>query len=290
MRHLWPALLIVGVMASDGLSFAQRADDPGRVVPDPEAFFAAVRANLTRAQGSTHLFSYKERRTNVRTNPFGRLGTDGVEVSQVYPSTHPRLTYRRVLMRDGVPQSSQELARQDREYRARAAGVRRGLQDESDAARRRRADDEALARQRARATIDDIVSALEFKITGRGVHEGTPAITVAFAGNPASRPRTREGRIAQKFAGTVWIHPEQLEVMHAAARATDDISLGSGIIARFTRETTGSLTRRPIEPGLWMPTAARLSGQGRAFLLLRKIAIDFAVDWYDYERFDGSVP
>ena len=50
------------------------------------------------------------------------------------------------------------------------------------------------------------------------------------------------------------------------------------------------LTRQPIEPALWMPTAVRLSGEGRAVLQLRKLEVDFAVDWFDYQRFDGRVP
>ena len=284
------AVVIAILLALDGGSLAQRADGNAAVVADTEAFFANVRANLIRAQRATHHFSYKERRTRFHTNPFGRLGTDGDELIQVFPSINPKLTYRRVLARDGQALSAAELARQDREYQARSASVRRRLQNETAADRRRRLDEEQQARLRARTMIEDVVAALDFTIAGRRDLDGRPAIAVTFAGDPAARPTTREGRIAQKFAGTAWIHPEQHEVMHVAARATDDISFGYGIIARLNEGTTASLTRQPIEPDLWMPTAVRLSGDGRAVLQLRKLEVDFAVDWFDYQRFDGRVP
>ena len=46
--------------------------------PFPEAgpFLEAVRMNLARSQDAQNLFAYKERRTDLNLNPFGRLGTD----------------------------------------------------------------------------------------------------------------------------------------------------------------------------------------------------------------------
>ncbi len=283
-------LVVAMLLALDGGSLAQRAEGTAAVVADTEAFFAKVRANLIRAQRATHQFTYKERRTKFHTNPFGRLGTDGDELAHVFPSSNPRLTYRRVLARDDQALSAAELARQDREYQARSASIRRRLENETAADRRQRLDDEERASRRGQAMVEDIIAALDFTITGRSALDGRPAITVTFAGDPTARPTTREGRIAQKFAGTVWIHPDRHEVVHIDARTTDDVSFGYGMIARLNEGATASLTRRPIEPDLWMPTAVRLSGDGRAVLQLRKLDVDFAVDWFDYQRFDGRVP
>lgn len=281
-------IAVAALLVGHSTTRAQRPDDAASVVPDAAAFYAAVRENLARAQASADAFSYKERRTAIHTNPFGRLGTDGVELYQVYPAADPRLTYRRLLERDGMALSEPELAKQDREHRAKAADLQRRLREESEGDRQRRADEEAQQRRRARSVIEDIVSALRFTISGRGLHDGQPAILVAFVGNQAFQPTTREGKIAQNFAGTVWIDAAHDEVMHVEARTTDDISFGFGIVARLHEGTTGSLTRRAVEPGLWLPTDLRLSGQGRAVLFLRKLTINYAVDWFDYQRMDGS--
>ena len=276
------AALLVTLPAPDGHHAAYSIQNAG--VSDTAAFYAAVRENLARAQRAAHEFSYKERRTKLHTNPFGKLGTDGVELYQVYPSADPELTYRRLLARDGVPLSEKELAKQDREYQAKAADARLRLEKENDNDGRRRERDATEARRRAQVMIEDVVAALQFTITGRGEHDGRAAIIVAFQARPQFRPETREGRTAQKFAGTIWIDPELHEVMHVEAKSTDDVAFGFGIVARLSKGVIGSLTRRPVEPGLWMPTNVHLTGSGRAVLFIRKLAIDHAVEWFEYQR------
>src|ERR671910_518532 len=80
-----------------------------RPLPDPDTFYAAVRDNLARAQQATHLYAYKERRTDIHTNPFGRIGTGGTRVFEVYPSANRELTFRRLVERNGVPVGQKEL-------------------------------------------------------------------------------------------------------------------------------------------------------------------------------------
>jgi len=275
------ALLII---AANGGQIAHEATQENAGVADPEAFYRIVRANLSRAQQAVHEFSYKERRTTLHTNPVGKIGTAGVRLYQVYPSADPDLTYRRLVERDGIPLSAGELAKQDREFRAKDGRARTERQNETEGDRRRRERDEAQARQRAQAMIDDIVTALEFTIRGREEHEGRPAILVTFEGRPRARPKTREGRIAQKFAGMMWIDADLHEVMTVEAKSIDDISIGLGLVARLNKGAVGSLRRRPVASDLWMPTTLRLTGHGRAALFLRKLTIDYAVDWFDYER------
>jgi hypothetical protein len=193
LKAMWVAIAIAGVVVAQGMLGAQLPmDQSSSIVPDPAAFLAAAQENLARAQRAAHQFSYKERRTRFRTNPLGKLGPDGVELYHVYPSANPQLTYRRLLERDGRP--APDLAKRDREHRARVAEVQRRLDSQNDNDRRRQAEDEALARRRGQAMIDDIVAALQFTITGRTIHDGTPAITVTFVSNRAFRPATRDPR------------------------------------------------------------------------------------------------
>src|SRR5688572_3529495 len=106
---LVPAGVFVGASAST-------ATAQERPLPAPEAFFRAVRENMARAERMTHLFTYKERRTDIHTNPFGKLGTDGTSLFEVYPSPARRLTYRRLIERNGKPVPKTELSQQDDEY------------------------------------------------------------------------------------------------------------------------------------------------------------------------------
>jgi hypothetical protein len=265
-----PELLLNAVPAQD------------RPLPDLETFYRMVRQNLTRAERSQHLFTYKERRTDIHTNPFGRLGTGGTSVFHVYPSPTRRLSYRRLMERDGKPIPEREVAEQDREYRLRvdevmreramAASNHRSVEQESEA-----------ARQRQQRTIDDVIDTLQFQLKGRTTHEGVPAIVVTFTPKPNARPSTRQGRTAQKFTGTIWVDEAALEVMRVEAKSTDDLTYGGGLVASLGEGTTATVTRRRVGGDVWMPTALTLTGQGRA-VVFRKLVVDYEIEWFDYRR------
>jgi hypothetical protein len=265
-----PELLLNAVPAQD------------RRLPDPETFYRMVRQNLTRAERSQHLFTYKERRTDIHTNPFGKLGTGGTSVFHVYPSPARRLSYRRLMERDGKPIPERELAEQDREYRVRvdevlrqramAASDHRSVEQESEA-----------ARQRQQRTIDDVIDTLQFQLKGRTTHEGVPAIVVTFTPKPNARPSTRQGRTAQKFTGTIWVDEAALEVMRVEAKSTDNLTYGGGLVASLGEGTTATVTRRRVGGDVWMPTALTLNGQGRA-VVFRKLVVDYEIEWFDYRR------
>jgi hypothetical protein len=265
-----------------------RAQAP-RALPEQEALFKAVQDNLIRAERFDYQYAFMERRTEVHTNPFGRIGTGGILVSEIYPSPTGSLTYRRLIERNGVPLTPQQLAEQDREYQRRAAEVLRRLAAEQPDEKRRRESEAARAAERGQRRMTDILGALQFQVDGRTMHEGVPAIVVSFSPKPGARPQTRQGRTAQKFAGTVWIDEAASEVMRLEARAVDDISFGYGIVARLSKGTVGTLTRRPVGDGIWLPSRVTLKGRGRA-VVFRTLVIDFAADWFDYRRFESDSP
>lgn len=258
-------------------------------LPPADVLFKAVQDNLVRAERIDYQYAFMERRTDVHTNPFGKIGTDGTLVSEVYPSATAALTYRRLVQRNGTPVTPQELQRQDREYERRAGEVLRRLASEEPDAGRRREAEAARAAERGQRRIADVLHALQFKIDGRTVYQGVPAIVVSFAPRPGAMPQSRQGRTAQKFAGTAWIDEAASEVMRLEATAIDDISFGYGIVARLGKGTVATLTRRPVEGGIWLPSQVTLKGRGRA-VLFRTLVIDFTADWYDYRRLEGSSP
>ena len=160
-----------------------------RPLPDPGTFYAAVREKLVRVQQVTHRYAYKERRTDLHTNPFRRIGTAGTRVTEVYPSANTELTYRRLVERNGVLVGAAELAEQDRAYRRHVADVERRADRRTADDRRRRAEEDATARQRANAMIDDVVDT------------GPKRAQADSCGVRASEPLSLPLPLPQNFAG-----------------------------------------------------------------------------------------
>jgi hypothetical protein len=249
-------------------------------LPERESFLREARETLGRSQEVWHRYSYKERRSDVHMNPFGRMGTGDTRVLEVRPSPNPQLTYKRVIERNRTPVPKHELDRQDAEYRARVAAMEQRRAD-GGADRDKRQKEDLLARRRAQMVINDVLDTLEFDLVRREARDGRPAIVVSFAAKPHARPATRQGRIAKVFKGHAWVDEASREVTSVEAVAVDDVAFG-GFIARLYEGTRALLRREEIDPGVWMPTRIHLSGDVRA--LFRKTKIDYVVEWFDYEK------
>ena len=267
-----------------------------------EAFFEQVRERLVEADRLEDFYFYRERRTEINTNPFGRLGTGDVDLYEVYPSPTRGLTYRRLVEESGVPLSDEELAEQDGEYHERAAEVRRRRDEETAELERAMPEERAEAesaraealersRERAREQTEDVLAAMRFTVVRREMFEGRPAIVVAFGPAPDVNPDTRRGDIARKFVGTAWIDEAEREVRYVEATSVDSISFGFGLAARISDGAAATMRREPIDDGVWMPTRVTLTGSGRAVLFLRGLSIDYAMEWFDYQPVDEvSIP
>jgi hypothetical protein len=228
---------------------------PQRDLPDPEPFFNAVRENMARANREQFRYAYKERRTELNTTPFGRLGTGDVLLYDVIPGPTPSVTFRRLLEKNGKPVENSKPERQER--RARREGP---------------------------STIDDTAAALRFSIDRREVAHGHDAIVVRFEPRPDADPKTREGKLAKMFSGFIWVDEAAREIIRVEATAVDDLSYGFGLLAKLRKGSVVTLTRQRIDDHIWLPTAVKFKGDGRALLAIRKLTIDFVVEWFDYRR------
>ena len=252
-------LIFLAVFA---LHAAQDARVPSAVegLPDKQALFVATRDNLARAEREQRFFAYKERRTEIRTNPFGRLGTGPPRVYDVAPLAEGPGFTRRLIERDGKPVVDAEVER---------FGTRGG------------------ARRGGRSRLDDALDVLDFKIERREWAAGRALVVVKFTPRDDAKPETRAGRLARSFIGDIWVDEDLQEIARVEATAIEDIAFGYGLIARLNKGTRVSVTRQQIEPNLWLPVSVRFQGQGRA-LMIRKLVIDFSTDWFDYRRITSN--
>jgi hypothetical protein len=254
-------------------------------LPDQASFFAEVRKRLASNDLIQSRFSFRERTTELKLNPFGRMGTDGVKVYDVYPHPNDDLTYRRLIADDDRLLTARELADQDRRHREKLRAWHRRLEREGSSDRALREKREQEARERDQERASEALEVLTFTIERRDQWEGQPAIVLRFDPRPGARPRSREARIAGVFSGRVWIHETEFEVMYIDARATDDVSFGYGVIARLNEGSVARFTRRKIG-GAWLPVRSEFTGTGRA-LLFRRIDIKF---WREYSNYRPFVP
>lgn len=246
-------LLVVPIV----VSVLWAAQEPPSL-PDYDSFVKQTRDNLERSQRQQDRYAYKERRTELHTNPFGRLGSGGMLVYEVTPIEGGDIVERRLIERDGKPVPNAPVNKTDLRERAQRRPTRR-------------------------SGLDDSVAMLDFHLARRETVRGRSMIVVTFKPKPEARPETSQGRIARVFQGSIWVDEAMREVVRVEATAIDDMTVGMGLVARLNEGTKATLTREPIDGEVWLPTSVRLVGQGRA-LLFRRLNIDQRIEWFDYRR------
>jgi hypothetical protein len=224
-----------------------------RPLPEAEAFYAEVQKNLARSNEIQYQYAYRERRTELHMNPFGRLGTGEVSLYEVTPGPTAQVYFRRLLEREGKPVPNSSPERQER-------------------------------RPTTGRSLSDVVATLRFTVDRRERIEGRDVIAVTFEPRPNARPQTRQGNIAKVLKGTIWVDEAAREVVRAEATAIDSVSFGGGFIARLNEGAHVTLTRQRVENDVWLPTSIRMKGNGRALLAIRRMNIDFFIEWFDYRK------
>lgn len=280
------ACAAAGLLLPLGSSLAgEQLDAP---LPDPAAFLGEVRKHLASDPHLQSQYFYRERVTDIRMNPFGRVGTGDVRVYEVCPSPDPDLTYRRLIARNGDPIDPEEIEEQDRQYRLRWDARRRDVAREGASERERRERLVADARQTERAAIDDVLRAMQFEMERRELLDGRQTIVVGFSARPGYRAATREGRLVQRFRGEAWVDEARHQLVRVHAEAIADITIGLGVIARIHTGTLATFTRRELATGVWLPAETRFTGRGRAWLV-RRMELNFVREYFDYqERSEGD--
>jgi hypothetical protein len=274
MRFLMPVVLALAILAQP------RAQSP---LPDADRFFAEARKKLASNALLQSRFMYRERVTEVKMNPFGRMGTGPVETYEVYPVQGEDLTYRRLVERDGKPVPRTEIVTQDRRFQARYRAWQRDLAQEGRNEREERLRKQAEERARDQKQATEVMELFTFTLERRETLQGMPAIVVSFRPKPNARPQSREARVASAFAGLAWVHESEHEVIRVQAEAVEDATIGWGVLGRLYKGATAALTRAKIGD-TWLPLETRFDGTGRA--LFRKATFRFRREYSDYRPFD----
>jgi hypothetical protein len=224
-----------------------------RPLPNRQQFFDTTRANLERSQSRQASYAYRERRRELHTNPFGRLGSGtGTEEFDVTPVPGGGVE-RRLVARDGKPVTGGETSRTRPRTRTR------------------------------RSAVEETADVLDLVLDHREHVNGRDVIVVAFTPKAGVQPESREAKLAHLFKGKIFVDEADAEVVRVEATAVDDISYGLGVVARLNKGAQVTLVRERVDADTWLPTSIRFLGDGRA-MVFRKLRVDHVIEWFDYRR------
>ena len=279
MRELCAVALLFVVCATGGGAYQNAG---GASYPDAGAFFHKVREATRLDYELQSDFSYKEERRDIRISKLGKVEVGAQRTFEVFPSSIPGRTYKRLIAVNGVPLSAEELTRRDREHQKNLENLRAEQAGETAEERKKRLDKEAAELAERNAILDDALAVFQGTFISRETIDGATVYVLSVTPREDARVRTREGRWLKAFAGTVWITANDYQIVKLDMRAQDDVSIGWGILGRVHEGSRFVFARRRFE-GAWLPSQVIFDATGRT-LLFRKFDLDLVTTYSGYKR------
>lgn len=241
-----------------------------RPLPDLQPFLQEVRARLQTDASRQFGYSYVETQRRTSLDSKGRRRDESVTVIESYPGLPgERERWERVIERDGKPVPAAELRKADEERRRTAERVARTLTAQTPADKARAEREGAGARRERAELVNDVFVVYDVAMQGRETIDGHETIAFSLNPRPASKPRTREGRMLKSFRGRAWVSESEFELARLEVEAIEPVSIGFGVLARVHKGTTMAFRRRKVNGEAWLPALVEYQVSARVLLLKR---------------------
>jgi hypothetical protein len=273
LAAVWAGMFAAGVPA----------EEPSASAPLPEIrpFLKEVRRHLRSDEELLSQYTFTEKLTEHRLDSKGQVTKTKLEVYEVYPSFEPGETYRKLVVRDGIPVPAAEREEQDRKQAIEADKQARKLASEGPNARQER---ETKRRRQEEAVAAEVFEVYDISIVDRELLGGRSTILLRFEPRSDVTPSSKTGKILKKFRGRAWIDEADHQVARIECELIDTLSLGFGIVARLKPGAQVYFERHKINDEIWLPALAHWRGSAR-FFLVKPISIDAESEYSDYRKF-----
>jgi len=245
---------------------------------DLDALARSVHATLLKEYRQEQRFTYLEKRRDVEISKLGKVYLGPLRTFEVYPRTFGP-DYKRLIEVEGKPLDPAELARRDEEHRRNQAKEAERQRRESP---ERRAERLKKDQEELEETVNDAARVFAFELVGREQIDGDPVIVVNLKPRQDARVTSREGEWMKKMTGRLWIAETGHHIARLRLRATDDLSIGWGVVARVETGSGFEYVRKRIGAD-WVPLELTVEGSGRT-LLFRRFSVKTVTTYSNHQR------
>lgn len=137
-------------------------------------------------------------------------------------------------------------------------------------------------RQKDREFVNELLDAMDFKLTGEEEIAGRKAWVISATPRPGYRPKSSEAKFLVKMRGRTWIDEEDYMAARIEAEATDDISMGF-FLAKVDKGSRFYIDQTRVNGEVWLPQ--RIEGRIFARLLIVRLREAFEMTFKDFRKF-----
>jgi hypothetical protein len=284
------ALVTLAPLAAQEQSTAPAATAPAtppgdEPLPDLKTVLDKVRAGIRLDREIQGQYTYLEKRRDLKVSRLGKVQMGPQRTFEVYPSSKPGRTYKRLIEVDGKPLDRAELDRRDEEHRQHVLSMIEAEKNEQPADREKRLKKEAEDTRKQHEIVDDGFAVYEAKLVGREMLDGHRMLVATLTPRPNAKTRSDEGNWMKKFKGRAWVAEDDYQIAKIEMEAIDDITLGLGLVGRVHEGSRFTFKRTKVNGEAWLPVEATFEASGRT-LIFRSFKVSTTTTFSDYKKFN----
>jgi hypothetical protein len=260
----------------------QPADAP---LPDVKAILEKVKSRIQLDRELQSQYTYLEKRRDVKLSKLGKVTVGALRTFEVYPSTKPGRTYKRLVEVDGKRLDAAELERRDAAHRQHILDMVAQEKNETPQLKAKREQQEAKDLREQRDLIDDAFAIFEVRLTGREMLDGQRVIAATLTPRQNVQTKSDEGKWMKRFKGRAWVSDDDHQVAKVEMEALDDINIGWGLVGRVHQGSKFTFARTKVNNEVWLPVEMKFEASGRT-LMFRKFQIFTVTSYSDYKKFN----
>ncbi len=254
-------------------------------LPDPASFISEFRKTLHSDDKLLSQYTYTEKETSNTLDSKGNIKKAEVNVYQVFNAEEDWKSYRRQIVKDGVPVSEKELEKKDREEKERVEKETNKRGKKSEAERQK---EKARTDREEQEILDDVFAEYDLQLVRRDILNGISTILVTFKPKTDFKPKTREGKILQHIGGSAWIAEDDHELARLEAEIIDPISIGAGILAKVNKGSTVVFERGKINGEIWLPVKEEATLNAKV-MMLKGLNLREVSEYSEHKKFGVDV-
>ncbi len=266
-------------LAVSTVGWGQPAKLPPQERPLPElaAFLEHVKQNLTGDRLLQSQYTFNHHETTRLIDRQGEVKESWSKEWEVFPSVDPKLSYERLIKKDGQPVKPARIEKQNREHRKKIEKIMQLPPKRIE--QKRREEEEKEQRQ-----IEELFRLYQFQIQGRDTIGRIAMIVVSFEPRPSYRPTLKSVRPLRKMRGQAWVCEDDYRLAKVEIELIEPVSVALGAIARLHKGARLRFTRRKVNDEIWLPAESYFRGSGRV-LLVKGFRMEVRSRYSDYRKF-----
>jgi len=191
--------------------------------------------------------------------------------------------YARLIRKDDKPLPEKE-AKKEADKLERFVSERK---KEGEAEHEKRLAKQEKERQEARAFVQDIINAYEFRIVGEDQVDGHDTYVVDADPRKGFHPTQPHADILPKVRGKIWIDKKDYGWVKLQAETLDTISWGLFLV-RIHKGTQMEFEQTRLNDEIWLPRRISLNANAR-FALVANGTFDYELTFSNYKKFTSDV-